>query len=409
MLPDTPTCCEPRQQQLDALLASVFSPPPVRNRRAHRSGMTANSWFDRLLTDCANAPEGQRSERDFALCIAASRHGFNAEEIWARVSSTGKFAEQGRRYFDTTWQRASETAANDPPQRRAECRGVLVEAAPTDAVQLPDNAPSLLAADGRTDRANARRFVHMHGAGVHWVDPWEKWLIWDGRRWSEDQQLRVEALAKQVADDCWQWLAPHLRELQTREAAELIRWAKYMASSRGASQICWRRSRSEPGIAVLPKHLDAHPWLFNCGNGTVDLRSGALLPHERTHLLTKLTAVEFPIGAASGDPVWQNTLNRIFGGDHDLVCFVRRLLGSALAGTAAEQILAIFFGGGSNGKSVLVETLLTVLGDYGDKASAELLLVKRGDSHPTEKADLFGKRLVFAVESDDGRAYQNRR
>ena len=123
---------------------------------------------------------------------------------------------------------------------------------------------------------------------------------------------------------------------------------------------------------MLPEHLDAHPWLFNCGNGTLDLRSGTLLQHDRTHLLTKMSTVEYPLGTACGGSLWESTLNRIFGGDMELVGFVRRLLGSSLAGVATEIILAIFFGVGSNGKTLLVETLLSVMGEYADKASAEL-------------------------------------
>ena len=129
MFPGTPTCCEPRQPQLDALLVRLFPSSVGRNRRAHSNGRMVGGWFDRLLAACANAPEGQRSERDFALCIAAVRHGCDGEATWERVCNTGKFAERGRRYFDLTWRSATEAAANDPPRRPQECRGVLVEAA----------------------------------------------------------------------------------------------------------------------------------------------------------------------------------------------------------------------------------------------------------------------------------------
>jgi putative DNA primase/helicase len=52
---------------------------------------------------------------------------------------------------------------------------------------------------------------------------------------------------------------------------------------------------------------------------------------------------------------------------------------------------------------VFVETLLGVFGDYAMKATQELLMASRHERHPTEKADLHGRRLVAAVESDDGR------
>jgi hypothetical protein len=103
MLPGTPTCCEPRQKQLDALLEKLFPPRASSNGRAHSNGKAAGNWFNKLLAYCAVAAEGQRSERDFALCAAAVRHGFTADEIWSRVANVGKFAEGGREYFDRTW------------------------------------------------------------------------------------------------------------------------------------------------------------------------------------------------------------------------------------------------------------------------------------------------------------------
>ena len=87
-----------------------------------------------------------------------------------------------------------------------------------------------------------------------------------------------------------------------------------------------------------------------------------------------------------------------------MVRFLQRLFGSALVGQVIEHVLPILWGKGANGKSVLVETMLHVFGpDYGCKAASDLLLAKRIDSHPTERADLHGKRLVACVETDENR------
>jgi putative DNA primase/helicase len=119
-------------------------------------------------------------------------------------------------------------------------------------------------------------------------------------------------------------------------------------------------------------------------------------------LLTKLAPVDFPQGDRDC-PTWKATLHKIFAGNALLVGFVQRLLGYSLVGEVIEHILTIFYGSGSNGKSLLVETVQAVLGEYADHAAADLLLTKHGNEHPTGLADLFGKRLVFAVESDQGR------
>jgi putative DNA primase/helicase len=44
---------------------------------------------------------------------------------------------------------------------------------------------------------------------------------------------------------------------------------------------------------------------------------------------------------------------------------------------------------------------LKILGDYGWEAPLELLIAKKG-AHPTERASLFGKRLVSCNESEEG-------
>src|SRR5690606_12330706 len=65
----------------------------------------------------------------------------------------------------------------------------------------------------------------------------------------------------------------------------------------------------------------------------------------------------------------------------------------------------IFHGHGANGKSLLCETMIEVLGDYAGKAAPDLLLVKNGSAHPCEKVQLFGRRLMFIVETDSDRQF----
>jgi putative DNA primase/helicase len=82
--------------------------------------------------------------------------------------------------------------------------------------------------------------------------------------------------------------------------------------------------------------------------------------------------------------------------------FVQRLLGYSLNGTTEEHALPIFYGTGANMKSTLLNLILDVTGDYGMQAGDDLLMVKQ-NAHPTEKADLFGKRFVVNQETQEGR------
>jgi putative DNA primase/helicase len=70
-----------------------------------------------------------------------------------------------------------------------------------------------------------------------------------------------------------------------------------------------------------------------------------------------------------------------------------------------EQCLWLLYGTGSNGKSTFLGTLLKLLDDYGWQSVPELLLMKKHDAHPTERADLFGRRLVCTIEVEQGRRW----
>jgi putative DNA primase/helicase len=159
---------------------------------------------------------------------------------------------------------------------------------------------------------------------------------------------------------------------------------------------------SEPGIPVLHTDLDQNPWLLNVQNGTVDLQTGDIRPHNRGDLITKLCPTKFNPDAKSY--VWDRFLEGVFDGKQDLIDFMQRWCGYCLTGIVREQMLPIWFGSGANGKSTFIEAFMHAFGsDYAMKAPHDLFVVKKHNSHPTELADLFGKRFVAAVETGDGR------
>jgi putative DNA primase/helicase len=179
-----------------------------------------------------------------------------------------------------------------------------------------------------------------------------------------------------------------------------VRWATSCESKKSLDAML-NLLTHEDGIPIIPDEMDRDPWTLNVENGTLDLRSGKLRPHDPGDLLTKLCPVPYHPDAEC--PTFETFLQRIFEGRDDLIRFVQALCGYVLTGTVGEQVLPILHGIGANGKSTLVTALLDLLGpDYAMKAPADLLMVRRSEAHPTELADLFGKRLVVASETGEG-------
>jgi putative DNA primase/helicase len=264
---------------------------------------------------------------------------------------------------------------------------------------LNDYAP-LTKAEGRTDVNNAIRLGAKYGEEIRWVGPWDKWLIWDEKRWKVDQALVTDQKAKDVAAELFNDFTAALRgNVDSDTLKAMLAFAKYSNNKNGIRNMI---AMAKGDLAIGPEELDTNPWLFNVENGTLDLRTGELREHRKEDFLTKLAPVTFDPDVDY--PLWRRFLGTIFAGDKELIGYVRRLVGYCLTGVTEEHLLPFLYGTGANGKSTLVETILKLLGpDYAMKAAPDLLMAKRGDSHPTDRADLFGKRFVACVETEEGR------
>jgi putative DNA primase/helicase len=184
---------------------------------------------------------------------------------------------------------------------------------------------------------------------------------------------------------------------KTRNA--MYTWAKYSNSKNGIRNM---EAMAKSELAIGTDELDTEPWLFNVLNGTIDLRTGEIREHRKEDFITKLAPVTFDPAAEC--PRWMEFLQTIFDGNEELIGYMQRLVGYCLTGVTEEHILPFLHGTGANGKSTLCETILKLMGpDYAMKAAPDLLMAKRLETHPTERADLFGKRFVACIETEEGR------
>jgi putative DNA primase/helicase len=149
------------------------------------------------------------------------------------------------------------------------------------------------------------------------------------------------------------------------------------------------------------EELNRELYALNVQNGVIDLHTGELREHRRTDFITRCCLVAYDPKAKA--PKWDAFLRRIFADNVAVIDFVQRAAGYSLTGDTGEQCLFILHGSGANGKSVLLEVLGRMLGAYAKQAAPDLLLAKNQDRHPTELADLFGSRLVTAIETSEGR------
>ncbi|MPZ99704.1 MAG: hypothetical protein GEU80_10280 [Dehalococcoidia bacterium] len=279
-----------------------------------------------------------------------------------------------------------------------------------------------------TDLGNARRLVRVQGDNIRYCWPLATWFEWDDARWRRDPGGRIFELARDVirevrreAEDAHAYsgrLLAELHDLRERGVPEdgdvyleaqkayaksqeqvsvLNKWAMTSEGERRLKAAV-ELAKSEPGISVEPGGLDADPWLLNCRNGTVDLRTAELRPHRRSDLITKLAPVDHDPEAQHA--LWERFLAEALP-DAATRAFVQRLMGYCLAGVTSEDIFAFLHGPGGTGKSTIKEAVLAAVGDYGQAADFEAFTARRHTGGPRpEIAGMVGARLVAASETE---------
>ena len=258
------------------------------------------------------------------------------------------------------------------------------------------------------DIGNGERLARTFGHELKYAVDREQWLAWDGRRWKCDH-LEAERKAKLVARQLYDEAATLSRAAANSEDAQnlgevaraYLKWAKTSSSATGIGNML-TMARSESMISAPFHAFDRDSFAFNVENGTIELHTGTLRPHRQEDRITKLAPVIYEPQAVA--PGWERFLERVLP-DPELRAWVQRYMGYSLTGDVREQVLAFAYGNGANGKSVLLDVMLGIVGEYGHRSDPELLLAKQGETHQTGTADLEGKRIVVASEIEHNRAW----
>lgn len=249
----------------------------------------------------------------------------------------------------------------------------------------------------RTEYGNAERLHALHGHEFRYCNALG-WLVWDGRRWQVDKD---EVMMTRKALDAARKLFKRAGEDKTDLRDTLVKYA-LGCERKNALANAVSLAKSIPGVVVTVNELDADPMLLNVKNGTVDLRTGCLRPHDPDNLITKLAPVTY--NADADCPRWDEFQTTISDGDKDLIGFKQRAYGYSVTGDTSEQALFIAYGGGSNGKSTELSVISGLLGEYADVAQFETFTAKKNEGVRDDLADLMGARFVSASE---GKARQS--
>ena len=248
------------------------------------------------------------------------------------------------------------------------------------------------------DTGNADRFIDRYGHLYKHSYITNKFYIYDGQKWKVDDRGAIRKLIDEMIESIKNEKVLHSEDVTEEEARETFQ--KYYKKTRGTQSKKNIMNELMHRKTVTPDEFDKDDMLLNVANGYVDLTSRELYKHDINKMFSQISNTDY--SEKMQPAVWLDFLNDIFAGDKAVIRYIQKALGYSLTGSTREQVMFILFGKGRNGKSIFVETIAEILGDYSNNMQAKSLMVKKNDNVNTDIARLSKARFVTSSEPNEG-------
>ncbi len=242
-----------------------------------------------------------------------------------------------------------------------------------------------------TEWGVSQAFVARHGHEFRYDHEAGTWFYWERDHWAGDRSDLAYDLATQLVAEA---------------SGEAKGGMRISSRKSGFTSGALRIARSKRRFAVTRDYWNPGKMVLGCPGVTVDLATGKSRAPDPEDRITRRCGVAPAEGAC---PRWHTFLVEALGDDEELLRLVQVMVGYMLTGRTIEHVLFFVYGGGGNGKSVFLNVIRRILGDYAVTASMDTFIAARGDRHPTDLAMLEGARLVSASETEEGRHWAESR
>lgn len=253
------------------------------------------------------------------------------------------------------------------------------------------------------DTGNAERLKDKFGDFIRYNYTANSWYYYDGKRWKKDDSGKMKTLVDKVVASLKdeKISAEHYEGYKDEEIKKFR--TRHWKDSRNHNK---KENMMKECQHLLPIHnhnFDTDFSLFNTQNGYINLNNGELLDHDKNKYFTKISNIEYTDKADC--PKWEQFLDDIFLGNQELIKFIQRCIGYSLSGYTTEQVLFVLYGNGRNGKSVFLDVINEVFGDYSTNIQPQVIMTSKlgNNGGPTpELAKLDGARFVTTTEPNEG-------
>jgi putative DNA primase/helicase len=259
-----------------------------------------------------------------------------------------------------------------------------------------------------SDAGFACRFAWNNGCRIRYHVGLQSLGIWNGHKWdfSEEAQTMIYERAVKSARAIKHELEDLSKDRRAKVGKVLLNHA-----SASENRIPQMLKSAENLLMTKAEAFDADPYLLNCANGIVDLRTKKIVYHDEDRdyclnaMCTKSCAVDYNPWAISER--WEEFLTWFCSENEVAETFLQRLLGYASClGINPQEIIIALKGPTASGKTTLLEAIKSVLGDYAKTASPETFLKQTFTGASKARSDLsrlVDARLVTVPEMPKGK------
>lgn len=250
-----------------------------------------------------------------------------------------------------------------------------------------------------TDIGAGRLFADFYKDTLRYMPERKSWYFYEDGIWSADKgNLKAMKLCMDLAN---------LLHILALDIEDRLKREVYMKFSNRWQTRPYRVSVLKDAEVHHPLYVadfDKDPYLLNCKNGTLNLKSMEFYEHRSSDFLSKMADVIYDPNAKNKR--WNSYIDEIMSGDKEKAKFLQKILGYGLTGDTRHECMAILYGMTTrNGKGTLCESVLKVLGTYACASRPETLALKNkvNSSGPSEEiARLAGVRFVNIPEPGKG-------
>lgn len=376
---------------------------------------TGGAKFDKLYGGEWENSYPSQSEADMALCsILAFWTQKDPAQMDKIFRSSGLMREKwDRKERDTTYGAITINSAIakcgvvynpeydlSPANKEQVAKQVVIPTQYVNVGKITDENGQVLDFD-LNDTGNARRFTMLYNTTIKFNIESNTFMVWNGVKWDTD--TLKSAQTKLVFDGFVDNMKQDMLNEQDKETRKTKAKNVERLYSNAGKKAVLEECQHQSNMPVRFKDFDTDDFLFNTPNGILDIKNNQMLPTNRAYMQSQVSGT---MCSNIPTPLWDKFLVDTFV-DKETINFIQKAMGQTLIGNNKEQKFFMLYGNGANGKSVFLDVMQRVFGDYCKKMKMSVFTSEKiADNAERVFAPLQKTRMLIANEIKEGKALE---